>query len=648
MRRSFLRPLLALAAVSCIQPPILVKDDSPVVLSQLSLQAPNPSLPGPYTVEHMYYGSGTDKQRVEYRDSVAIKTPTLDAKDFVTFRPAEKKERKKFFGFDVDKFPLNARVWYPAGDGPFPLLVIMHGNHDYRDFSDPGYRYLGELLASRGFIVASLDENFLNSSSAGNASRAWFMLKHLELWKKWNETPGNMFYHKVDWNNLAIAGHSRGGEAVGHVALFNTLDNYPENANVKFNFHYPIKSVIAIAPVDEQYTPGDKLTMIKNVNYFVLHGSHDGDVSTFQGLSQYQRVVFTDDKPWFKAALYIYRANHGQFNTVWGPNDRGPSSWYTLDRDRFISGEDQRLVAKLYISAFLEATLHGKREYLPMFEDHRTIGQWLPKTIYMTRFQANDFRTIADFEEDIDVRTASIPGSRIDAESLSVWKEATLPSRTFGNRRDAAVYLGWNNYLPKRGEVTDTIGRRTPARYTIRLPDSLSRAWRLGPDCELALSVGNTGTLPGPRPGPEPARRDSARRDSTKTASPAARKKNEKPWVKKDTVPPDFSVEVETSDGLTSRVALSAYGPIRPPLKVNLMRFKNQERPEKAELMLQDFRIPLADFVKATPELDLSRIVAVRLVFDRVAQGEVAVDDIGFVTPGRPLMAPAPRPTMAK
>jgi hypothetical protein len=30
------------------------------------------------------------------------------------------------------------------------------------DFSEDGYAYLGEHLATRGFIVASIDEDFLN------------------------------------------------------------------------------------------------------------------------------------------------------------------------------------------------------------------------------------------------------------------------------------------------------------------------------------------------------------------------------------------------------------------------------------------------------------------------------------------------------
>jgi hypothetical protein len=72
--------------------------------------------------------------------------------------------RSRYWGFDVTNLPLNGRVWYPDGDGPFPLALIVHGNHFMMDYSDPGYDYLGQLLASRGIILVSVDQNFLNGS----------------------------------------------------------------------------------------------------------------------------------------------------------------------------------------------------------------------------------------------------------------------------------------------------------------------------------------------------------------------------------------------------------------------------------------------------------------------------------------------------
>ncbi len=131
---------------------------------------------------------------------------------------------------------------------------------------------------------------------------------------------------------------------------------------------------MAIAPVDGQYRPSDKPTPLSNYNYFLIHGSHDGDVSTFSGLAQYERIRFTDGQPRFKAAIWVYRANHGQWNTVWGNKDNGPRSGRVLDLRGLLPPEDQRRFAEVYITAFLEATLNGRHEYLPMFRDHRVVG----------------------------------------------------------------------------------------------------------------------------------------------------------------------------------------------------------------------------------------------------------------------------------
>src|SRR6202044_1603663 len=99
--------------------------------------------------------------------------------------------RTAYWGFDAAHMPLNGRVWMPEGQGPFPLVLVVHGNHVMEDYSDPGYAYLGELLASQGFIVVSVDENFVNLSLADyadpfslrmgdeNKVRAWLLLKHL-------------------------------------------------------------------------------------------------------------------------------------------------------------------------------------------------------------------------------------------------------------------------------------------------------------------------------------------------------------------------------------------------------------------------------------------------------------------------------------
>jgi len=619
--------IAATLAAGCAQPLKLSTDDSRVVLAHQLLDAPNPAARGTYVVRSLYYGSGTDKKRRQFRDSVTLKTKAVDASPFVSMTPEQAKDRKSYWGFDAKQFPINGRVWYPEGTGPFPLVLVVHGNHNMKDYSDPGYRYLGEQLASRGFILASVDENFLNGALRNeNDGRAWMLLKHLQAWRGFNDSAASPLRGKIDMHEIAIMGHSRGGEAVGHAAAFNRLARYPDDAKVKFDFNFDIKSVVAIAPVDAQYKPAGQFTPVENVNYLVIHGSHDGDVSAFTGLRQYQRVKFTDGRPWLKSAWYVYRANHGQWNTVWGSTDAGPRSARFLDLRGLISPEEQRQFGSVVIGAFLEATLHGKRDYLPLFRDHRVAGGWLPKTMYITRFQENGYQPLANYEEDVDVTTGSVNGVTLSGDSLATWKEDALNLRwTNSPMNDNAVWLGWNRQIA--GDDTTKLG--LPASYTIALSDSLAGAMHVGAQASLYLSMAPTNDKPGPR---QPARDTTKKGDTTKAKSRPAAKKPDEKKAKKDTTTIDFTVELEDANRVTARLPITRFGVPRRPLETHVLRRADREKTAFAntfEFVLQTYVMPLAEFAKASPQFAPDKLRKIRLVFDRTKAGTVILDDVG-------------------
>lgn len=580
----------------------LLDDGSPAAITPHTamdagtLTMPNPSLAGPYSVKVLYYGSGQNRRRVEYGRGAQLITRPVDGSAMVERWSAL---RTRYWGFGPQALPLNGRVWYPQGAGPFPLVLIAHGNHAMEDFSDAGYAYLGELLASRGFIVASVDQNFLNLSPFAdglivrslkeeNDLRAWLLLEHLRLWRAWNGMPSNPFSGKVDLDNVALIGHSRGGEAVAVAAAFNRLAYYPDDATVPFDYGFNIRSLVAIAPVDGQYRPAGRGTALVDVNYLVLHGAHDMDVVSFAGARQYARVRFTQRGDWFKAALYIDGANHGQFNTAWGRKDMFEPLMRIFNLGQLMPADEQRQIAKVYISAFLETTLRAERDYRPLFRDHRRGRAWLPQTRYLSQYEDAATRLVSTYEEDINVETTTLPGGVQAGENLAIWREQLVEAK-WGDMDNHAVHLGWDaNDMPA-------------AAYTIRLPQGrllLSRR------SVLVFSLAD-------------AREDLAARAA-------------KGWRTGAAASTDLTVEVVDRAGQRARLPLSHVAVLPPPLQAQLGKAAFMSPLPTWEVVFQHFEFPLADFVAANPEFGPADLVEVCFVFDRSGEGAVFLDDIGF------------------
>ena len=552
------------------------------------LEAPDPSLDGPHTYRTCFYGSGTDKHRKEYGPDVDLKTDPVNAEAFMDAFG----KLRNYWGFDRENLPLNGRVWFPDGDGPFPLVLILHGNHAMKRFSDPGYEYLGTLLAGRGFVTVSVDENFLNQHFAGeNDARAFVLLEHLELWKRWNRTQGHAFEGKVDMDRIALIGHSRGGESVAHAAAFNRLERYPDDAMVTFDYNFAIRSVIAIAPVDEQYKPAGHRTTLQDVNYLVIHGGHDADVRSFTGLRQYNRAYFTGGPFCFKSAIYIYQANHSRFNSTWGNCDALPPAAWVINDKPVMDPAKQRHATQVLVSAFLEATLHDANEYLPVFIDVRNAGTWLPEDIYVSQYQDSTFQVIADFEEDFDVTTATIPGVQLVGEDLVTWKEAYIPHRAAedSTQENSTVVLEWDNQQLAESEPGQV------GSYTITLGREAVSDLQLDPNANLALSAASEDLYLGE--------------------------------------PLDLTIELTDEDGDSSEVPLSAVGLIPPALTIRLLKWQwleNTLNDEPAERILQTYEIPMSLFIEQNASFEPARLQTIRLLFDRSERGAIILDDIGI------------------
>ena len=571
------------------------------------LAMPDPSQTGPYEVATLVYGSGTDQRREEFGPGVDIVTPTIDASPFTDAHKWQKKAREWYWGFDRDSFPLNGRVWLPAGEGPFPLVMIVHGNHPMEDHSDPGYEWIVAHLASRGFIAVSVDQNFLNMSWHGNwrkenDARAWTLLKHLELWREWSRDPGSPFHQKVDLDRIALIGHSRGGEAATIAAAFNRLDYYPDDARQAFDFGFGIRALVSIAPTDGQYKPAGQGTPLDDIHYLVLSGGHDADVAAYLGIRQYNRVRFSGETDAFKASLYAYRANHGQFNTRWGRFDFPFPISRLLNTRPLLDGEEQRRIGTVYFTAFLEATLHGERGYVPLFQDHRTIAEWLPQDLYVTQYEDSRFQAIARFDEDIDLTSTTLPGGRIEGEGLSLWREELLAFRVeILSKENSVAVVGWN----REGDDSP------PPSYAIHLPASPNE-FAIAPDALLSFAMAESRLLAPPL--------NAEGHDDDKRAE-------------RDDL--DITIELIDADGNEARIPLSEFRAVQPPLIARFTKLWSEEfaAGEGWEAVLQTYLLPLARFTGAAPGFDPETLQTIRFLFDRTPEGVIILDDIGIQPP---------------
>lgn len=565
----------------------------PAAAAVTSTSLDNPGLPGPYTVKTLNYGSGQDIRRPIYGESTDLVTPVVDATSiYPGYSGLVASYFNWYWGFDFSRLPLNAMVWYPEGEGPFPLVLIVHGNHAMSDYSEPGYAYLGEHLASQGYITASVDQNFLNGLAFFDGEfeempvRAWLLLQHLQQWRTWNETPGHPFYGQVDLDRVALMGHSRGGEAAVWAEHLNSQAMEPvASVSSPNDFDFGIRGVVSIAPSDAYGGPGGRKARLDRANYLLLAGGHDGDTSILYGQQQYNRSRLRDNPGGFKALAYLYRANHGQFNSVWGDQDRGLFNSLLLNREPLLTGAEQEQAAKVLITSFLNAAVRDETEYRTVFNNPGTAASWLPAGVLVTQYRDHPFVRIDTNEGVSSVEATDITGATASALGTTQAKVEALKLRDGEtNQGNKALRLAWD----AGSEPT----------YVISLATDVASDLDVSPDGALAFSLAS---VPG--------------------VSQGAR----------------MVVELEAADGTVSQVAIEDLpdkAPLLPayPVKANWLLGMNGFPGDQSaeEIVMQSFSIPVSAFHAGNEPFRIDQLSAIRFLFDGSEAGSIYIDDVGF------------------
>ncbi len=308
----------------------------------------------------------------------------------------------------VAGFDLSGRIRYPstqpggvnaaaAAGGPFPLVVIAHGNHrrfadavggDPSDENYRGYTYLQNRLATHGFITVSIDLDDFTDLLPGILSRAWLILCTIERMEAVNAAAGPL-QNQIDMTRIALIGHSRGGDAVIQAVRLNAAGLVPGVGPGAATGGFQIRAVWGIAST--RFFDGavnwDRTAPIQGVvpasvltaqPFFGMWGDADGDVTgeditiaagvTTKAMHVEGSYDGSTAQP--KQFAWIEGANHNFWNSSWfggAFGDDGLVFGTSCVATRITSAEQQDL-ALAYGVAFLRAYVRNEAAYADYFK----------------------------------------------------------------------------------------------------------------------------------------------------------------------------------------------------------------------------------------------------------------------------------------
>jgi len=283
-----------------------------------------------------------------------------------------------------------------------------------------------------------------------------------------------------------------------------------------------------------------------------------------------------------------------------------------------MAGQEQQTIARVYISAFLDATLKGNTNYQPLFMDHRVGRHWLPETVYISQYEQAGTRYIGTFQEDLDLSTATLPQSHIESWDLSIWREQAL-SLQWGDYNTRGVILGWNTI------DNDTI---EPC-YKISWPEN---AIDIHQNSILVFSMTETGEKADP-----PGKKDTNNNTNDKNSNgniAEDKTATDDDQTEEDKDAPvfiDFTIRLTDANGQILEFPLSSCSLLQPRLKRQLTKFAFMQTADRSEGILQHFYFPLHDLQTVNVDFDIEQITAISFIFNKTATGVVAINNIGVI-----------------
>lgn len=202
---------------------------------------------------------------------------------------------------------LRQDIYFPsniASLGQLPLVVVSHGNgHNYQWYDHIGYH-----LASWGFVVMSHENNTgpgPDAASLTTLSNTDHLLSNLATIAS-GALQGHIDTHRIAW-----IGHSRGGEGVARA-----YDRLFDGTSSAVNYQLAdIQLVSSIAPTDFL---GPASANPHAVNYHLWVGGADSDVNGCADCSLCQSFHLHDRAEGTRHSISLHGVGHGAFHNGGG------------------------------------------------------------------------------------------------------------------------------------------------------------------------------------------------------------------------------------------------------------------------------------------------------------------------------------------
>ena len=554
-----------------------------------------------------------------------------------------------------------------------------------------GYSYLADRLAGWGYVVVSINTNRGISSGVGMRgdvgliyARARMVLRHLQLLSAWNsgdssQTPPNpegaelpaTLSGKLNLEQLALFGHSRGGEGV-RAALRLYRDGDPGPLAPDWQSLIPDLGVVGIfevGPTDFSVfssASGPPLAPpgpinASGVKWNVLIPICDGDITDGAGLRPFDRMMvatqdsFEKASPAQKSIYAVWGTNHNFYNTEWQVNESDGciGSGNIALFPKAPGSTDQQATAISAVMAFVRATFESPavpkaanpafdRNFNPIFSIPRTIeGPDFETIKYPTRVERADTpspsiqvsRTVDDFDQDTGISSYGVPNDmqgieikNLNGTSLSGFKcpdpPAVIDAIPEHDPTLRGASLSWNQASEGTFLQVNWTAQGSPGMNLDSLPS-------IGAAQALEFRVSRRLVIPPLKP-VSPGSGDCFQPHAFQIDP-----------LNTDPIT-DLSVAIAGADGTLSKsLEISKYladAPLSGPVGAYLG--KNREGLDSfvSHAILQTVSIPLRDFGGLAPVKGQTR--GVRFTFDRTKTGAIYLTNVRFINTLGPGGAP--------